>query len=763
MIQKQILYIVVILFFSIFTVKAQELSGFVKDKSNNEPIQNADLTIIESGFHTKSQRDGSFKFQEIKEKGEVTLEIKYLNFKKETIKLNLSVTSKVDIFLTPVFNELEEVTIVGTPVSSNNRYNSTSASVVKQKDLQGAGTNLIDALSSQVPGVTQMTTGPAISKPLIRGLGSNRVITMSGGIKQQGQQWGDEHGIEIDQNQAGRIEVLRGAASLMYGSDAIGGVINILDPDTPVNGKITGEILSSYSTNNGLSNSSLMVTGNQNGFVWRTRGSFQNAHDFKTPLGYFQNSGYNTTTNNTMVGINKKWGYSHLNFSYFDNNIGFNEAESMDDIYGTSKSRTLNFPRQNIRHYKLALNNNFDFKGSSLKLDLGYQNNQRKEFEETTTPALFFDLNTYSLDAKYSIDEKNGWKPVFGISTSLEESANKGEEFLIPAYRRTSIGTFGYLKKTINNTTYSVGLRYDYIKNVGDQLITEEEEVFSGFKNSFGNVSGALGFTHIFNDKLNIKANAGSAFRAPNPAELGSNGIHRGTNRFQTGNSQLKAERSYQADVTLEYRQEVISGSIGIYNNYMNNYIYAMGVPGQQVEVTDEEGETRMYDLYKFGQINANFYGLEGEINIHPVSFLHFHNTFTYTHATNLESDRPIPFIPAGVIRNSVRFEPNIKKLNEFYISFGVDNYFAQNRIDSTFETPAKGYTLLNAGFGFEVPIGKSKLKIYSMINNIADKKYSDALNRLRPGRLSLQDTTLGVLNPGRNITFGVYIPFEIL
>jgi iron complex outermembrane recepter protein len=255
-------------------------------------------------------------------------------------------------------------------------------------------------LAKQVPGMSQITTSQAISKPVIRGLSYNRVVTLNDGVKQQGQQWGDEHGIEMDQFSAGRVEVLRGAASLQYGSDALGGVINVIDPAIPAEGTVAGEFLTNYSSNNGLTNTSAMVTGNQNGFVWRGRGSYQNAYSYNTPAGRVINSGFNQTNASAMVGVNKPWGYSHLNFSYYKNNIGFLDAEPGDELYNTSTSRTLDFPRQDIRHYKVALNNNFLFDGgSSLKLDLGYQKNQRRELEESTDPSLFFDMNTYSLDA----------------------------------------------------------------------------------------------------------------------------------------------------------------------------------------------------------------------------------------------------------------------------------------------------------------------------------------------------------------------------
>ncbi len=735
-------------------------TGKVTDSKTNEPIIGATVTIPQLRISTSTDANGQFTFGTLPARGRYVVEVRYVGYQAMVKTVDLSSPSSLDFTLTPSIVEAREVVVTGTLVTATSKYNSTSASVVNKEDLQGSYTNLIDALAKQVPGVSQITTGPGISKPVIRGLGYNRVVTLSDGVKQQGQQWGDEHGIELDQYQADRVEILRGAASLQYGSDAIGGVINLVEPLAPAPGKIKGELLSNYSTNNGLTGSSAMLTGNENGFVWRGRGSYQNAYSFKTPAGYFPNSGFNNTNLSGMVGLNKSWGYSHLNVSYYKNNIGFFDPETPEDLYTTEHSRTLDYPRQDIRHYKIALNNNFVLGEGSLKLDLGYQKNQRRELEDSAVPSLFFDLNTYSLDAKYSLPAKNGWEPVIGLSGSIGHSVNKAEEKLIPEYDAYATGVFAFVKKTYGANSVSAGLRYDYIQNKGKQLIEDGEQKFTGFNNNFNSLSGALGYTHVFSENLNFKANAGSAFRAPNPAELGSNGVHEGTFRYEVGNGNLNPERSYQADATLEFGSGVFTGSVGVYENYIHNYIYASNNNNETIVVPEENLVT--YPVYRYGQVNANLYGAEANLTIHPVSFIHFENTFGYTHAQNISLDRPLAFIPAGNMNNTLRFEPKIKGLNSFYVYAGINNYFRQNRIDATFETPTSSYTLLNAGIGTTFKLGRQQLKVYVSGNNLTDKRYYDALSRLKPGRLSQTDPTLGVYNPGRNITFGFFLPLDI-
>ncbi|WP_316850119.1 TonB-dependent receptor [Pedobacter agri] len=751
-----------------FASALKDIEGKVTDASNSQTLPGASIYIPDLKVSAVTNNDGEFTLNNLPAKGSYLVEVHYIGYKTATKIVNFSSTVTLEFALQPTAIETKEIVITGSLISSTSKRNSASSAVVGKDQLLQPSTNLIDALT-RVPGVSQITTGPSISKPVIRGLGYNRIVTLDDGIKQQGQQWGDEHGIEIDQFKSDRIEILRGAASLMYGSDALGGVINILEPSTAPEGQVKGEFITNYATNNGLTANSLMLNGNQNGFVWRARGTYKNAYSFKTPTGYFPNSGFNETDLSGMIGLNKSWGYTHLNVSSFRNNIGFYEP-ALDDngnflkesgeafLKQDFKNRELDFPRQDIRHFKIALNNNFILGNGNLKADFGYQQNQRRELEESTEPALFFDLKTYTADLKYYIHEINGWQPVFGLSADAGNSENKADdEFLIPDYNTYGIGVFAFAKKNWENSTFSIGARYDYRKNDGKQLIKDGEEIFAPFQNKFSNVSGALGFTHQFNEEWNFKANAGSAFRAPNPAELASNGVHEGTFRYEIGNSGLSPERSYQVDAALEYEGKVVSASASIYNNYVHNFIYA----SNNGEIINAEGDD--YPVYRYGQVNANLYGAEATLTIHPVPFIHFENTFGYVHAQNTSLNKPLAFIPAGTLRNELRFEPKLKGTNDAYLSVGINSAFKQSRVDDVFETPTSGYTLLNAGIGATFNLGKQTVKLSVSANNVLNQKYYDALSRYKPGRLDYENPNFGIYNVGRNITFGLYVPFTLV
>lgn len=752
--------------FNLFA-KSISLDGRVIDAQTKETLPGALITIPDLKISVVSDGSGQFTFTNIPFKGRFLVEVRYIGYRTLIQTVDLAAASGIEFALYPSTIEAKEVVITGTAFSTDNRRNSTAVSAVTKDQLVNRPSgNLVDAIA-RVPGVSQVTTGGGISKPVIRGLSYNRVVTLVDGAKQEGQQWGDEHGLEVDQYSAERIEVLRGAASLLYGSDALGGVINILEPLPSPEGQIQGEILSSYQSNNGLSGSSAMIQGNSNGFVWRTRGSYKNAFSYDAPGGRIANTGYNETSLSGQLGLNKKWGYAHLNLSSFRNNIGLPDfsrnADGMfEDANGNTltdkdlQSRELFLPFQDIRHYKVAFNSHVLFNTGRLRTTIAYQDNQRRELEDNrTNPALFFDLKTYSSDFKYFFNEKNGWEPVIGLSGSLQNNINKAEELLIPDYNSSEFGLFAYAKKSWDATTFNLGARLDYRNIQGTEMEEDGAPKFNNFSNSFSNLSGALGFTHEFDEHYNFKANLGSAFRSPNIAELSSDGVHEGTFRYEIGNNNLNPEKSYYGDLAFEFNNNTVSASLGAFNNFIDNFIF---ISQSNNETTVVENES--FPVYRFIQDNANLSGIEATLTLHPANLIHFENSFSYTRGINRATDSPLPFIPAAILRNELRLEPDFKGVKSSYFSIGLDNVFRQTRVDK-FETPTLGYSLVNLGLGTTFMLGNQPLRLNLSANNVFDKAYYDHLSRFKPGRLDESAPTVGYYNQGRNISVGLYLPFK--
>lgn len=768
------IHLFLVVLFAAFTFQSasaadlSELRGKISDAQTKSALPWATISIPDLRTSAVTNSNGEFVFKNLPVRGRFLIQVSYVGYQSLTRYIDLSGPGILEFELQPSVIEGREVVITGSGSSSDNRKNSTSVSTVSKAELlYHPSTNLIDALS-RVPGVSQITTGPGISKPVIRGLSYNRVVTVSDGVKQQGQQWGDEHGIEIDQYSADHVEVLKGPASLMYGSDALGGVINILDGLPAPEGTLRGEFLTNYATNNGLTGSSLMLQGNENGLVYKVRGSYKNAYSYQTPAEYVPNSGFNETNFEGQIGLNKKWGYAHLDASSFRTHIGFyepvrNESGQLVDEDGNTfsdaqhKDRTLAYPKQDVRHYKIAFNSNVLLGEGSLKATLGFQHNLRRELDGDGPEGLGLFLNsyTYSYDLKYSLKEVNGWAPVLGVSGEFMHSLNtSGLEQLIPDYDARAFGGFAYVKKTWDKDTFNAGLRFDYRKMTGKAF--DGDSQFSAFRNKFSHVTGALGYTHEFNDEFSFKANAGSAFRAPNIAELSANGVHEGAFRYEVGNPDLKPEQSYQFDASLDYQNQYVSTSIGGFANIIDHYIYYSTSGNQQLV------DGRNYPVYNFVQDNAFLRGIEASLTLHPLSLIHFENSFSYTRATNRTTKESLPFIPAATLRNELRFEPAIRGTSHSYLSVGIDNFFRQHKIDS-FETPTSGYTLLNAAVGTTLQLSKNQgITLYVAAKNLLNKAYYDHLSRFKPGRLSDEDPALGIYNMGRNLTFGVNIPFTI-
>lgn len=336
---------------------------------------------------------------------------------------------------------LEEVDVSGFTGRTSIREVAVPVSVVSKQSLRVRhSTNLIDAISRQ-PGLDQITTGGGISKPVIRGLGYNRVLVVAGGVRQEGQQWGDEHGVEVDANAVHSVEIQKGPASLMYGSDALAGVVVMREAPSLLEGEMYAEAATQYHSNNGLFDYTLNYRGNERGVVWDWRWSQKWAHDYWAPQdGYVPNSGFREKALGGMLGLDKGWGFSHLKLSYYHLTPGMTEVE--DAYVEGGRGYALDAPFQQVRHYKVVADNSFILGDGLLKVLAGYQQNRRQEFEEEDECGLDLKLHTVNYDLRYLMPEWGGCKSNVGVVGMYQHSVNLGEEFLIPDYDLFDVGVF---------------------------------------------------------------------------------------------------------------------------------------------------------------------------------------------------------------------------------------------------------------------------------------------------------------------------------
>ncbi len=797
-------FIVVFLSILFYPALAQNsLAGRVS--SLDSVLQGITIYITELKTGAVSDAEGKYAFKNLP-KGTFLVEVRAIGFKTIVEPIHIDGAVVKDFNLEEAFIEMDEVIVTGVTRSADLKQ---SPVIIKPIDAaalnENSSTNLIDALKN-VPGVNQITTGAAISKPVIRGMGYNRVISLFNGVRQEGQQWGDEHGIEIDEYSIDRVEIIKGPGSLLYGSDGIGGVVNFLTPKPLANGVIKSQVITNYQSNNNLIGYSISNAGNRNGFQWLGRfssklaGNYSNKYD-----GKVYNSGFKEYDGSLFLGLNKKWGYSHLTLSTFNQKLNITEGDRdsvgnfvklVPDGMGGAKEATttsddlkgykIGFPNQGITHLRAVSNSTIFIKNSSLNLDLAYQNNLRKEFANPSNPnekGLYFDLKTINYNVRYNATASNGWETSVGANGMFQNNQNKGVEFLIPAYSSFDAGLFVFTQKKITDKfTVAGGIRYDNRHMSSKELILDKNEKpisvpndsttvkFKGFTANYGNFSGSAGLTYSLSKSSTLKFNFSRGFRAPNIAEIGSNGKHEGTFRYEYGASDLKAEVSHQIDIAYFLNSDHVTFEFTPFINLIQNYIFLEKLKG--VNGTDSIPDlSDPVSAFAFRQGNAQLYGGEVFVDIHPhpLDWLHVENSFSYVRAIQSnqpDSSRNLPLTPAPKYRGEIRaqFGHLGNRLTNIYFKFSTDYYFAQNNFFSAFstETATPGYALLNVGFGCSVKSSKKKnfLSIYFAASNLANTAYQNHLSRLKYASENPLTGRTGVYNMGRN--FSIKLIFTI-
>ena len=681
---------------------------------------------------------------------------------------------------------LNEVTVTGVTGDTKLKHATVPVSIIAPQLLRSkAATNIIDAISHQ-PGISQLTTGGSISKPIIRGLGYNRVVVMSEGVRQEGQQWGDEHGVEVDGSSINSVEILKGPASLMYGSDAMAGVVILHPQATLPEGEMKANVSTEYQTNNGLFAYNLSMAGNQKGFVWNARFSDKMAHAYKNKYdGYVPGSQFRERAGRLMLGVNKSWGHSRLTWTSYHLTPGIVEGErdpetgelvcNSDNVKTYSKT----LPFQEVKHYKLVWDNSLNLSTGYLKAIIGYQQNRRKEYEESEDEyELFFKLHTLTYDLRYVTNQWNGWKLSTGIGGMYQKSGNEGEEYLIPDYRLFDFGIYATATKSLGDRwTLNGGVRYDHRRMHGDELIEDGDLRFTDFSRHFNGLTGSIGAVCNINEHFNLRLNVARGFRTPNMSELASNGVHEGSIRYELGNQQLKAEYSLQADLGLDFTSRYVSAQLALFANRIDNYIFTHRLPEEI-----EEG----YLTYAYTQGNARLLGFEAGVDFHPVHSVHFSNTFSFVDAQQMHASsdtKYLPFTPAPRWTSELKWElfhhshstvnhhhnaNSIHRslLNNLYIAAGLECYLKQSHIysaDDT-ETTTPGYALLSLSAGTDINVnGKKVAEFYITADNLLNKAYQSHLNRLKYADVNSVTGRRGVFNMGRNVTFKVVIPINIM
>jgi iron complex outermembrane receptor protein len=804
----------------------QTLSGTVTDKADTSSLPGVTVSIPDLRIGTATDIKGKYILNHIP-KGSYLVSFSYVGYKTFTVMVDFSKTSKLNVQMAVSSIETGEVVITGVTRATEIKRDPVPMVAVGKNyiDQHSASGNVIDEIAN-LPGVSAVTTGPNISKPFIHGLGYNRVVTAEDGIRQEGQQWGDEHGIEVDQNSIDRVEVIKGPASLSFGSDAIGGVVNLLTSPPVEQGKILGDFQGIYGTNNGLINGSFKLQGNNNGFVWGTVISEKAAKDYQDQHdGRVYATNFNEKDARVMFGLNKSWGYSYLNASAFDDLQAIPDG-SRDSLrqftYQNTEADVLPRPfvptsvlnsyslpalHQHVQLYRIYDNSDFIIgNGNHLIVNLGYQYSHRREYTHPTTPdtpGLNLQLTTYTYDFKYNFNIAKDYETSVGLNGMYQENTlGYSTDFPIPAYHQFDIGPFFVVKKSFGKLDLSGGARYDtrsfhgqsaYVdtgKQFYPNLYTGPNptttpnvmQQFSALNKTFSGASGSFGATYNFSDQFLLKGNIARGFRAPSIAELSANGPDPGSQIYHVGNPDFKPEFDVQEDIGAFLTLENVTASVELFNNNIQNYIFqeqilnADGSP----ERVNEDGQSEtdgQYSKFTYVQTKARINGGEFSLDIHPWPWLHFENEATLTYGTNLgdgghepDSLKYLPFIPPLHTHSELRgtFNKGFKKLKNLYAFVGFDHFDAQDRFFAAYgtETYTAGYNLLSAGIGGNLinSKGEKVLELFIEGTNLANVNYQSNMSRLKyfDNPVVPPGVTPGIFNMGRNISFKVVVPFDL-
>jgi iron complex outermembrane receptor protein len=737
-------FIILFLGLSAFVNAQNKLAGTVSDHQN-KPIFGANISIPEVHKETISDEKGNYGFSNLPN-GNYKVVVSFIGYATQTTTITFSGNEKrFNVILEESSQHMDEV-IVSTAFNKMQSQNVMKVEHLTMKALQQKGAaTLIEGLAT-IPGVSQIATGTSIGKPVIRGLSGNRVLVYTQGVRLENQQFGEEHGLGLNDSGVESVEVIKGPASLLYGSDALGGVLYFNPEKFAKPNDFQADYGQKFYSNTHGSSTGLGVKVSSEKLKFLVRGKYDIHSDYKTAdNGRVTNTRYDESDFKSAIGFNNSKISSILRYNFNKLNLGIPE----NGIAEQTTNRKPDYPRQGVSSHIVSLNNTLYFKKSKADINLGYISNDRSEFEDTRdiaeqseanpTAILRMKLKTFNYDAKYYLPAFGKIESVFGIQGMHQTNTNFGEELLIPNAVTNDLGVFGTMNYEWNKNTVQAGLRFD-TRNINTEShgIAGEESYFQELNKSFTSFNASLGFKNNAVENLIFRLNLASGFRAPNLAELTSNGVHEGSNRYEIGNADLKNEQNIQTDLNIEYKSSHFELFANGFYNHINNYIF---IAPNGTEIDGNQ-------VYDYVQANAQLFGGEAGIHFHPHPLDWLHITSSFESVTGKkQGGENLPLIPANKWNSTLKTEfKDTNWLKESFASFNVEHVFQQNNI-GTFETKTNDYTLLNFALGGKVKFAKVAIDVSCNVNNLLNRNYISHLSRLKVD---------GIPNMGRNVVFGV-------
>jgi iron complex outermembrane receptor protein len=723
------------------------LRGKILHLENDDAIEAAYVWILETRTGAVSDQNGNFVIRELCP-GTYTVTVQYLGHKEIRQTVNLSGNSTAQTFRM----EEESLDLGSVEVHGHREAVQTTTAITSlygDEMLQSRGESLGESLK-RVAGVTTFSTGNTISKPVIHGMHSNRIMILNNGIRLEGQQWGAEHAPEIDPFLADEITVIKGAETVRFGPEAMGGVILVNPPALPTNKASQTDIHLLGATNGGMGNLSASYLGGSGkikGLGYRVQGSIKRAGNVKSPDYYQANTGMSEYNLSGSAGYSSEKLGIEAYYSYFNTEIGIlkdahtGNLSDLIDIIENGRpftdaefSYAIENPKQKVSHHLAKLKSHYHLNPNwKLNFQYGFQLNNRQEFDKrrgelNTKPSLDLELFTNTVDFFLDHNLKQNWSGSFGLNIIQQANSNvpgTGVTPLIPNYDLFNGGIYAMEKYLKGPLELEAGLRYDF-RTVDAARYVDEELQQSNLE--YKNFSAFVGGLYQLSPYFAFTSNIGTAWRPPNVNELFSQGLHHGAAAVEIGDPTMVSEKSIKWVNGLEYESDRAVVELTAYANRISNYIYL-----------NPTGETYVslrgtFNVYEYLQADAFFYGfdLSGSYNFTDRASAYLKGSII--RAKNTDEDSYFPFIPSDRMDWGVSYSLG-KKGNLDSDKITISNVLvARQKREPDFDlAPAPpGYALLNIGYLKKIQLAKNQFNIGLQVNNLFNTEYKEYMNRFR-------------------------------
>ena len=726
------------------------LRGHVVDDAAAKPLPYAEVWVKgASQKGTLTDATGSFELTGLCA-GPLTLMTAHLGYGIVETELNIgSDTAFLHVHLMPNASTLNSIAIHSHRDKPQTYAQTQTVAGIDADELEKLrGLSLGESLKS-IPGISAIQNGANISKPVIHGLHSNRILILNNGVRQEGQQWGGEHGPELDPFIASRITVIKGAASIRYGADAMGGVILLEPPTWRIKPGIGGEVNLIGASNGGGLTASGLVEGTldkkANGLSWRVQGTLKKSGNIRTANYYLKNTGMEEGDLSAAIAYRRETYGVEAYYSQYNAKIGIftgSHVGNLNDLLMAFNSPQpiataglaypIGRPYQVVNHHLLKVSGYKNLKkAGKLEVVYSYQNDRRREFQAdvvySTNPAIKykpqvdFSLGTHTVEVLFSHLPRNGFSGMVGASGMWQNNDYRGLLPLIPDYRNLGAGVFAFERWSQEHITIEAGVRYDYRQ----MRVLDKHNADLRYQN----VSGSIGIQYRPAVHWSLSAHYGSAWRPPAASELYISGIHQSAASYELGDSTLRREQAHTFNVAARYDGPRVQVEVGGYANLINNYIYAK--PAMQV-VTLVSGT---YPLFRYTQANVLFTGADIDVDYNIWKGFHWLNKTSLIWSYNRSTRDYLVLTPTHRMENTLRYTwKKAGPLKELYVGITNIAVARQTRVpaNSDYVNPPAGYILFNADFGFAVPLGPRKLAVNATVYNFTNRAYRDYLNRFR-------------------------------